>query len=624
MLIRQIQRKQHVTPAPDLSIFPEKIQQILASRNITELAQLDYALKGLLPPSDLKDIDKATEYLFRAIKSKHSILIIGDFDADGATSSAIMIKALKLLGATKVNFLVPDRFQYGYGLSVKLVEYAKTLAPDLIITVDNGIANVDGVARANELGMPVIITDHHLAPDVLPDAVAIVNPNQPNDNFKSKHIAGVGVAFYLMLSLRALMRSNGWFASQSIDEPNLAELLDIVALGTVADVVVLDKNNRILVEQGLKRIRSGKACAGISAILQVANRDPFKCQASDLGFAVGPRLNAAGRLESMSIGIQCLLAESHNEAMALAQKLDRLNRERRDIEQDMLQQAELDLTAYFKHANFEEANSEQANSEQAKVTASNQSQPNGDTLSTSTSTSTSTSASVSSSIADNRPTTLCLYDPEWHQGVIGILASRVKDKINRPVIVFAKDDDQGVMIKGSARSIKGVHIRDALVYVDVKYPNMIEKFGGHAMAAGLSIKQIDFELFSQALQLAVDVQLNGESIKDSIETDAGLGQAELCLDFAHQLQQVGPWGQGFVEPLFDDVFTVVTSRIVGEDHLKLVVEKEGVAVDAIYFRCPENLRAKPEQSVHLVYKLSVNEFRGNQTLQLMVEQLAIV
>lgn len=582
MIVKKVVRREVPSQTPELDGVHAKICEILAWRGIIEPSQLDYSLRGLIPPSNLKSVDFAAAQLFSAIQQDKSILIIGDFDCDGATSSALMIKSLRALGANKVNFLVPDRFAFGYGLSVKLVEHAATLSPDLIVTVDNGIANIDGVAKANQLNIPVIITDHHLAAEQLPDALAIVNPNQPGDEFPSKNLAGVGVAFYLMLELRGLMRQQGWFASRGIPEPNLASFLDIVALGTVADVVVLDKNNRILVEQGLKRIRSGLACPGIQAILQVSNRDYSQCQASDLGFSLGPRLNAAGRLDDMSIGIECLLAETLEQALPIAQRLDQLNRTRKSIESEMLQQAEADLNAYMEKQllDFD---------------------------------------------TNHRPISMCLYDPQWHQGVIGILASRVKDKINRPVIVFARDEDSDeTVIKGSARSVKGVHIRDALAIIDAQHPHLIQKFGGHAMAAGLSIKQKDFAKFAEQFQQAVEICLQGEAIEDEIVTDASLLETELTMEFAQSLRSFGPWGQGFVEPLFDDHFEVVNSRIVGENHLKLVVMKNNLSLDAIYFRCPESLVAKPGDKVHLVYKLDINEFRGNRTVQLMVEQLEIL
>ena len=570
------------------NLFSNKLQQILACRGVESVDELDYGLSGLIPPSQLLNADRAAEIIFRSITNQERILIIGDFDADGATSSAIMVKSLTMMGATEVNFLVPDRFKFGYGLSVKLVEEAAKSQPQLIITVDNGIANHQGVERANQLNIPVIITDHHLAAETLPDAKVIVNPNQPDDKFPSKNLAGVGVAFYLMLQLRSLMRANNWFIENQIEEPNLAELLDIVALGTVADVVVLDKNNRILVEQGLKRIRSGKACFGINALLQVAKRQPTKCQASDLGFALGPRLNAAGRLDDMSIGIECLLAENEMEAFRIANKLDKLNLQRRNIEQQMLGQANQDLQAYFEQLSPER----------------------------------NVAGDLDSTVENQRPTTLCLYDPKWHQGVIGILASRVKEKINRPVIVFAKDDSgTEPMIKGSARSVPGVHIRDVLALVDSSNPGLIDKFGGHAMAAGLSLKERDFQLFSEKLLACTESLLGGQAILDEILTDANLDEDYFSLEFATELRNAGPWGQGFPEPLFDDVFEVVSHRVVAEKHLKLILQKKSSQLDAIHFFFSEDLDVAEGDLVRAVYKLDINEFRGNQSLQLIVDQL---
>jgi len=569
----------------ELNEYPEKLKQIYLSRGISSKSELDYGLKGLIPPKDLLNVDKASNVIFSAIKENKNILIIGDFDADGATSSALMIKALTSMGCGHVNFLVPDRFKFGYGLSVKLVEEAAKEKPDLIVTVDNGIANHQGVDKANELGIEVIITDHHLAADTLPNALVIVNPNQPEDDFKSKNLAGVGVAFYLMLALRSLMREQNWFEQQNIPEPNLAELLDLVALGTVADVVALDKNNRILVEQGLRRIRNGVACFGVNALLTIAKRSFHKCQASDLGFAVGPRLNAAGRLQDMSIGINCLLAKDEREAIKIASQLDDLNKQRRNIEQEMLNQANEDLTEYF---------------------AKNK------TLSED----------------EKRPTTLCLYDPNWHQGVIGILASRVKEKINRPVIVFARDgdgySDGYVMIKGSARSVAGVHVRDVLALVDSRHPLLIEKFGGHAMAAGLSLQEKDFQLFAEEFHRCTDELLAGNNISDDILTDAELTNESMTMNFARQLRAAGPWGQGFPEPLFDDEFNVVSYRVVGEKHLKLVLKKGELLIDGIHFFFDESLTVKQDDRIHIVYKLDINEYRGNESLQLIIEQISIV
>ncbi|MFT6734845.1 MAG: single-stranded-DNA-specific exonuclease [Polaribacter sp.] len=570
----------------ELTAYPEKMQKILSSRGILAASDLEYSLKGLIPPSELLNVEKAANILFQSIKSNHSILVIGDFDADGATSSALMMKSLAQLGASKIDFLVPDRFKFGYGLSVKLVEKAAERNPDIIVTVDNGIANHAGVDRANQLGIKVIITDHHLAAETLPNAEVIVNPNQPDDSFPSKNLAGVGVAFYLMLALRAEMRKSNWFDEQNIKEPNLAEQLDLVALGTVADVVMLDKNNRILVEQGLRRIRQGHCSPGITALLEVAKRTPSKCQSTDLGFAVGPRLNAAGRLDDMQIGINCLLANNTADATSLANRLDGLNKQRREIEGDMLEQAKQDLEAYF-------------SSEKAKILVND----------------------------EERPTTLCLFDAKWHQGVIGILASRVKDRINRPVIIFAKDDETSDFIKGSARSVKGVHIRDILALIDSRNPNMIDKFGGHAMAAGLTIKEKSFKEFAKLFHdytlQQVNERLTG-GISDNIDTDGGLALNDMSMNFAKQLKSVGPWGQGFPEPLFDDVFKVISQRVVGEKHLKLVLEKDGEMFDAINFFYDESIELKEDSKVTAIYKLDINEFRGNESLQLMLDQIELI
>lgn len=569
---------------PSLHDLPEKIQQILTARGISQRADLDYSLSNLLPADELKDVHKAACVLFSAIKQQQSILIIGDYDADGATSSALLIKALKAMGAIKVNFLVPDRFKLGYGLSVELVKQAAKLNPDLIITVDNGISSYQGVAQANQLAIPVIITDHHLAGEKLPDALAIVNPNQPGDNFSSKNLAGVGVAFYLMLALRSLMRDENWFAQQNIPQPNLAVFLDLVALGTVADLVPLDKNNRILVEQGLKRMRSGFVCQGITALFQVANRDICQASATDLAFAIAPRLNAAGRLDDMAIGIDCLLAEDLNTALAIATQLDNFNHSRKQIEQQMFATANKNLEEYMAQQ------SQQLNQQQAEPLPA-----------------------------------LCAYNAHWHQGVIGILASRLKEKINRPVIVFTVDDENQTdnkNLKGSARSVKGVHIRDVLARIKTQHPDLIEKFGGHAMAAGLTIKQENYQRFADCYVALVAEQI--EAVKDEIVSDGELSAAELNLGFANHLRNLGPWGQGFPEPLFDDEFMVVNSRCLAQAHLKLLVEKQGVVIDAIYFRCPKLLLEQPLQKVKLVYQLTINHFNGKQTPQLMIQQLEIL
>lgn len=580
MIIKKVINKSWVQPNPELDVFPTKIQQILATRNVQSLEALDYSLKGLLPPTKLKSIDKATGVLFDAIKLEQSILIIGDFDADGATSTAVLLRALKLLGAKKINYLVPDRFHFGYGLSVKLVEHAAQFNPDLIVTVDTGITNVEGVERANQLGISVIITDHHLASIQLPEAKAIVNPNQPGDRFESKCLAGVGVAFYLMLSLRSCMRAQGWFKEKNIDEPNLAELLDIVAVGTVADLVPLDKNNRIMVEQGLKRIRSGLSCAGIKALLQIAKRQEKKCQASDLGFAVGPRINAAGRLDDISIGIECLLMDDYEKALSIASKLDNLNRSRKNIEKEMLAQATKDIETCIE-----------------KI--------------------------LSNDVDEGQETSaLCLYDPNWHQGVVGILASRVKEKINRPVIIFAQDDNQA-LLKGSARSIEGLHIRDILALIDSQDSQLIEKFGGHAMAAGLTIKQDNFPQFQQAFNEQVEMMLRPQDLENICETDGPVDESFMTIETSELFKFASPWGQLFPEPVFDDVFKVSNWKIVGEKHLKmdLVKEDTGAYYAAIAFNKTDKDLPSGDDNIRIVFRMDVNEFRGKRSLQLIVSHI---
>ena len=502
------------------------------------------------------------------------ILIIGDYDADGATSTALAVRALRLFGAQHVDFLVPNRFEYGYGLTPEIVKVANARQPDVLITVDNGIASCEGVLLANQLGIQVVITDHHLAGNELPQASAIVNPNQPGDTFASKNLAGVGVIFYVMLALRQTLRQRDWFTQQQRSEPNMAQLLDIVALGTVADVVPLDHNNRVLVKNGLQRIRAGHCCGGITALLQVAKCNPSRAVTSDLGFFVGPRLNAAGRLDDMSLGITCLLSEDASAAMKIAQALNELNQERRAIESGMQQQA----LAILEKLTFNAQN--------------------------------------------DLPVALCLYDASWHQGVIGIVAARVKEKMHRPAICFSDADD--VSIKGSARSIPGVHIRDALDRVATKYPHLITKFGGHAMAAGLTLQRENFAAFTAAFVDAVQEVVDKDILQHKLLSDGELAIADFCLPTASLLRDSGPWGQHFPEPLFDGEFKVLTQRVVGEKHLKLTLEVvEGLMVDAIAFNVPELIQ-QPMQRIHAAYRLDVNEYRNEQKLQLMIEHIRVV
>jgi single-stranded-DNA-specific exonuclease len=548
------------------------LQRVYAARGIASKDELSLNLKDLLPFHNLKGIDAAVAVLKTALAEQQHILIVGDFDCDGATSTALAIRALRSMGAQQVDYLVPNRFEYGYGLTPEIVDVAKTQSPDVIVTVDNGIASLAGVQRAKEAGIKVVITDHHLAGDELPDADATVNPNQPGCEFGSKNAAGVGVIFYVMLALRAALRESGWFESQKIPVPNLAELLDLVALGTVADVVPLDHNNRILVEQGLRRMRAGKCCEGILALLRIAGREPDYIVSSDLGFAAGPRLNAAGRLDDMSFGIECLLTKDSSTAMDMARELDDLNRHRKDIEADMKAQAMANLNAM-------------------------------------------------DLTAETADVGLCLYNPDWHQGVIGILASRVKEQFHRPVIAFADANDDE--IKGSARSIPGFHIRDALDAVAKRHPELLQKFGGHAMAAGLSLQKKDLAAFSAAFNEVATQQLSVDALQAELQTDGSLTGSECSMELAYSLNQAGPWGQGFLQPMFEGEFAITQQRLVGEKHLKLqlVDEQSGQSHDAIAFFIDLEVWPNEAKRVKLVYKLDINRFRGNETLQLMVEYL---
>jgi single-stranded-DNA-specific exonuclease len=549
------------------------LARVYAQRGIESTEQLERGLAHLLPLDQLKGIDQAATLLAEAVTAQQRILIIGDFDCDGATSSALAVRALHMLGATQVDYLVPNRFEYGYGLTPEIVAVAAQRQPDLIVTVDNGISSIEGVAAANERNIRVLITDHHLPGRELPAAAAMVNPNQQGDTFPSKNLAGVGVIFYVMLALRARLREDHWFEQQALPEPNLATLLDLVALGTVADVVPLDHNNRILVAQGLARIRQGQCCSGISALLQTAKRRQQDLVAADLGFALGPRLNAAGRLEDMSLGIECLLTDDPDKAMALARQLDDLNIERRQIENEMKDEAMVTLDAMA----LEEST--------------------------------------------DLPVGLCLFEPHWHQGVIGILASRIKERLHRPVIVFAQSDEK--TIKGSARSIPGLHIRDVLDAVAAHHPGLLTRFGGHAMAAGLTLDADQFERFSGAFDEEVRSLLGPDDLRREILSDGLLGGDELDLSLAETLRRAGPWGQGFPEPVFDGVFTVVNRRIVGERHLKLMLQPTGSDrnIDAIAFNTVDDAWPVKVDQVELAYRLDVNDYNGRRTVQLLVEHI---
>lgn len=555
------------------------LRRIYRARQITDADHLDYTLKQLQPFDLLTEIDKAVDLLTLALHQQQRVLIVGDFDCDGATSVAVAIRALKKMGLQQVGYLVPNRFEFGYGLTPEIVAIAADQAPDLIITVDNGISSIAGVAAAKKRGIKVLVTDHHLPGNELPDADAIVNPNQQGDVFPCKSLAGVGVVFYLLMALRSRLRKTGWFESQRLDVPNLAELLDLVALGTVADVVPLEQNNRILVAQGLSRIRGGHCCAGIRALIKVAGREQQRIVASDLGFAIGPRLNAAGRIDDMSLGIECLLTDDDDQAFRLAGQLDALNRERRVIEADMKAQAlaELELLQLDSTATMAVG--------------------------------------------------LCLFDASWHQGVTGILASRLKERWYRPVIVFAdagQQDNAGEeLIKGSGRSVPGVHIRDALDAVATRHPGLLDKFGGHAMAAGLTLRRKDYAIFSAAFDAEVRRHLNDSDLCGVIYSDGELTADEISLELAGILRHAGPWGQAFPEPIFDGVFDLVSRKIVGGHHLKMQLGIPGTdtRLDAIAFQTTDHDWPGSVSQVELAYKLDVNEFRGFQNLQLIIEHL---
>ncbi len=537
--------------------------KLYAARGVSDIFGLNTKLDALLAPSLLSHIEQAAIYLADAVQAKKRLLIVADYDADGATACALGVRALSQMGAI-VDFIVPNRFTLGYGLTPGVVDLAAAHhagKPDVIITVDNGIASVDGVAASNRLGIDVVVTDHHLPGQQLPDAAVIVNPNQPGDTFASKSLAGVGVMFYVMLALRAELRARGTFSGGF--EPNLADLLDLVALGTVADVVKLDHNNRILVEQGLARIRAGRCCKGMAALLSVGGRDASRASTYDLGFVLGPRINAAGRLEDMSIGINCLLADTTEDAMRLAQQLDHLNRERRVIETDMKEDA---LTTL-------------------------------DTI------------DIQNCYA------LALFEPGWHQGVVGIVAGRIREKTHRPVIAFAQDGAGN--LKGSGRSIPALHMRDALDLITKRFPDLIEKFGGHAMAAGLTIREAALADFAKAFEMVAREMLTPTDLQERIETDGAIDAAALNYDFVRGLEaQV--WGQGFAAPSYLGTFKVVEQRVVGEKHLKLKLSMGGETFEAMRFGSPAALNT----SIDAVFRPSINTFRGASVVQLMIEHAA--
>lgn len=552
------------------------LKRVYAQRGISSPRQLETSLSQLIPAHRLSGMQAAVELLAATLMARQRILVMGDFDADGATSTALVMRALRAMGATALSYKVPNRFEYGYGLTPEIVRDGLALAPDLIITVDNGISSIDGVATARRHGIKVLVTDHHLPGEELPEAEAIVNPNLPDDEFPSKVLAGVGVIFYVMLALRGHLRRVGWFAAQGIAEPNMARYLDLVALGTVADVVALDHNNRVIVEQGLRRIRAGCCVPGISALLQVAGRNQSRAVSSDLGYAVGPRLNAAGRLEDMSIGIECLLTDDNSRAHHLAATLDALNRQRREIENRMQDEALILV--------------------RRAATALD-------------------SASV--------PAGICLFDERWHQGVVGILAARLKERFHRPVIAFA--DAGNGDLKGSARSIPGLHMRDLLDEIATSHPGLIRKFGGHAMAAGLSLSKDRFHDFQEAFTQFAHRRRDENRLDGAIYSDGELNHDELSLEVAELLRNAGPWGQGFPEPEFDGVFKIVSQRIVGDRHMKLLLKMRGAptSIDAIVFNYESLGWCDGLDTVHVVYRLDVNEYLNALTPQIVVTYLNV-
>ena len=558
---RNFQSQLHLSDHPVLN-------RIYAARGILKVEDLDLSLSTLLPPDEMPDIEVAANRLVSALFQKEKILVIGDYDADGATSVALCLLCLRAFGFENVDFLVPNRFQFGYGLSPDIVELAQTFDPGLLLTVDNGTSSVDGVARANEMGVDVVITDHHLPGASKPNAFALVNPVIEPSKFQSKSMAGVGVAYYLMGVIRRLLRERDWFDTDR-PEPNLADYLDLVALGTIADVVPLDKNNRTLVYHGIQRIKKGRCRPGIKALVEIAGRELSTICAQDLGFSIGPRLNAAGRLDDISVGIQCLLEDDLGRAQAFASSLNQLNKERREIESEMLAQSNSLLSEH--EGGFSGYG-------------------------------------------------IAIYSDRFHQGVVGILASRIKEKFNRPVIAFADDSEsRDGEIKGSARSIEGLHIRDLLDRIAAKNPGLLLRFGGHAMAAGLSIKKVHFERFKVIFDKIVASSVSDDQLNRRIVSDGQLENQFLTKELVLSIEEAGPWGNEFSEPIFDGQFRLVSQRVVGEEHLKMTLAQGDLLMDAIAFR-QRYLKENPEQ-VHVVYKLQINRYAGAETIQLIVEYL---
>lgn len=559
---------------PELSPdIPLLLQRVYALRGITSMQELDYTTRNLCNYDNLDGTQTAVEIVYSAMQNNKRIMIVGDFDTDGATSTALTVKALKKMGCQHVDYIIPNRFDDGYGLSISVIKRALLKKADLIITVDNGVSAIEAVEFAKQSNLTVIITDHHLCPEQLPAADAIINPNLPNCSFPSKHLAGVGVAFYFMSALRAKLRQENWFRTHNLEEYNLASLLDLVALGTIADVVKLDHNNRILVHQGINRIRSGYCCAGIKALLHIARKDPVSFTSTDLAYYIAPRLNAAGRMDNMSLSVELLLCDDYDSALKQASDLDMLNNDRKLIEQTMYKEA----LSYIQGLEQQQS---------------------------------------------SFPNLLVVYHPEWHQGIIGILSARLKDKHYRPVICFASTEEG--ILKGSGRSIAGIHLRDLLDELDQNHPDLLVSFGGHAMAVGLSIRENDLERFRKHFETLIDKRLNANTLEQIIETDGEVDSQDFNYAMAKQLKESGPWGEGFTEPTFDGDFIVHQQRLFAEKHLRLVLEPKngGPIIEGVCFNV--NLTQWPDntiKNVKIVYQLDVDDFRGNQTAKLMIRHI---
>jgi single-stranded-DNA-specific exonuclease len=575
MIQRRIQRRQAVVAQGEWPVEAHPVlRRIFAARGAACARDVEHRLTWMLAPQSLGGLGRACELLETAIRENACIIVVGDFDADGATGTAVAVRGLRAMGARNVGYAVPNRFRHGYGLSAPIVQELLARQPRLLLTVDNGIAAHAGVAAAKAHGMQVVVTDHHLPGATLPDADAIINPNLAGDEFPSKVLAGVGVMFYLLLALRAHLRERGWFALRDIAEPDLSTLLDLVALGTVADLVPLDFNNRVLVTAGVKCIRSGGACAGIAALIENAGRDASRLVASDLGFVVAPRINAAGRLEDMSLGIECLLTDDPLRAREMAAALSAINAERRHLQADMIEQAEAEVHKW---------------------------------------TLTHGAAAL--------PQGVVLFDPGWHHGVVGLVASRLKDTLHRPVIACAPAGAGSDEVKASGRSVAGFHLRDALAEVDARRPGLLQRFGGHAMAAGLSLRSGDIEAFASEFDAVVRERIAPEALDAVMLSDGELEPEHYCLDLAMQLRHAAPWGQGFPEPVFDGVFSVDTWRVLAEKHLRLRLRCHGgqALIDAIMFNA--DVGAPPPMQLRAAFQLDVNEWQGTQKLQLLLRHI---